>query len=445
MRRRPFDQMRLRLAKLLTRGLEAAGGGPRAVGWRATPDVAGAIQAGAFLTAARAQTGWLNDPRLARAVAVLVSSLVGSGYIPRSQHPNRETRRRLAHLFRRWANRADATGRTDFAGLCRLIVRSMIATGDGFARFVWTDDALPLRLQVLPSRAVGRDAVPVLANGHELIDGIEIDRFGRPVAYHITLDEHLARSVRVPAEEIVHVFDQLTPDQFRGLSWLAPVLTTARELDSFKDAALATARTAALFSGVITDVDGAGLEPGQEQGDGSVRIGVTPGSLWHAPPGKRVDWNDPPKLGESETFVKAYLRDIASGMNITYEQLSGDYEGVSYSSVRAGANEHRRWVEQTQYALIVPSLLTPVWQQFLRMVVLTNALPGHDLEELEPVEWLMPRFAHVDPKAEIGADVAAIQAGLKSREQVIGEYGYDVETIDAQIAADSFKSSEVTQ
>ena len=360
---RLFWQKMDQAERLKKRQIEAAGGGPRAAGWRGTADLAATLMAAGPLVAARAELGAQNDPHLARAVAVLTSSLVGSGCVPRSQHQDETVRRELGRLFRHWSATADITGRTDFTGICRQIVRSMITTGDGFARFVWTDEPQPLQLQLVESRAVGRDTIARLGTGNEVLDGVEIDGFGRPVAFYVIVDERLAKVARIPAREMVHVFDQVTAGQMRGHSWLGPALTTARELDAYADAVLATARTAALFCGVVYDSDGSGIG-GVDQGDGTAKVGIAPGSLWHAGPGKRVDFNQPPRLGDTAGFIKSYLRSIASALNVSYEQLSGDYEGVSYSSVRAGSNEHKRWVEQVQYSVIVPALLMPVWREF---------------------------------------------------------------------------------
>ena len=41
-----------------------------------------------------------------------------------------------------------------------------------------------------------------------------------------------------------------------------------------------------------------------------------------------------------------------------------------------------------------------------------------------------------DPKKDVEAEILAIRAGLKSRNQVISERGYDAEQVDAEIEAD---------
>ena len=83
-----------------------------------------------------------------------------------------------------------------------------------------------------------------------------------------------------------------------------------------------------------------------------------------------------------------------------------------------------------------------ILRRFVQLAVIAGHFPGHTVEELLPVECLPPRFGYVNPRDEVEADIAAIGAGLKSREQVIAENGFDIEQIDAQLAADPRQPSE---
>ena len=112
---------------------------------------------------------------------------------------------------------------------------------------------------------------------------------------------------------------------------------------------------------------------------------------------------------------------------------------TNYSSARASLIEFRRWAETIQYGLVVPQILTPVWTAFVRMAVIAGLFPGRSVEELLPVDWLLPGFSEVDAEKEIAADVAAVNAGFKSRAQVVAERGYSLEEIDADLAADTFR------
>ncbi len=45
-----------------------------------------------------------------------------------------------------------------------------------------------------------------------------------------------------------------------------------------------------------------------------------------------------------------------------------------------------------------------------------------------------PGWQWVDPQKEVNADIAAIGAGLKSREEVVAARGRDIDELDAEIA-----------
>ena len=48
--------------------------------------------------------------------------------------------------------------------------------------------------------------------------------------------------------------------------------------------------------------------------------------------------------------------------------------------------------------------------------------------------WLPTKWDWVDPLKDANAEIAQIEAGLKSRTQAIAERGYDAEQVDAEIA-----------
>ena len=63
--------------------------------------------------------------------------------------------------------------------------------------------------------------------------------------------------------------------------------------------------------------------------------------------------------------------------------------------------------------------------------------------EYQACSWLPPRWDWVDPIKDIKAEVAAIDAKLKSRTQAVAERGYDAAAVDAEIAADRQREREL--
>lgn len=286
--------------------------------------------------------------------------------------------------------------------------------------------------------------------GARIRAGIEFNVEGQRTAYHAyrqrpgdNLAQNTLDTVRLPAADMLHLFSALAPGQLRGITWLAPVLLRLHELDQYEDAALVKAKVAALFTGFIRDPDGtvAGLNSGGgTNANGLLQVGMEPGSLVPLPPGADIQFSDPADPGDYGAYVKNHIRAIASGLGLPYELVSGDLEGVTYSSIRAGLVEFRRRMEQLQHTVIVFQFCRPVWERFVRLAVLAGHIPAQDFDRNPDAwlacDWLPPKWDWVDPLKDARAEIEQINAGLKSRSQSIAERGYDSEEVDAAIAAD---------
>ncbi len=139
--------------------------------------------------------------------------------------------------------------------------------------------------------------------------------------------------------------------------------------------------------------------------------------------------------------MKQQLREIASGIGVTYEQLTGDLSDVNYSSIRAGLLEFRRRCEMLQQQTIVFQFCRPVLNRWLDSVWLSGALdlPDYlrDRRAYRRVEWRPQGWRWVDPLKDILAEQLSVRSGFKSRSSVIAEQGYDREVVDRQIAEDN--------
>ena len=71
-----------------------------------------------------------NNPYAAKAVASLVSNIVGEGIVPRPVTGNKAKDKRIREAFARWSFRCDAGGQLDFYGLQTLLCREMIEGGE---------------------------------------------------------------------------------------------------------------------------------------------------------------------------------------------------------------------------------------------------------------------------------------------------------------------------
>jgi capsid protein len=82
----------------------------------------------------------------------------------------------------------------------------------------------------------------------------------------------------------------------------------------------------------------------------------------------------------------------------------------------------------------------PVWRRLVLLAMLRGELADdgrpETLDAYCAVNWIPPGWDWVDPAKDADADATAIAAGLKSRREVVAARGYDIEQLDAEIAAD---------
>ena len=439
---------------------EAAASTRRTTGWIvSTSDINTLVFRSADTLRSRSRDMVRRNPWAANALDAFVANAIGIGIKPQSLHPDAQLKEQIQDLWLRWTDEADATGLTDFYGLQAMACRSVMEAGECFIRLRprLPKDGLsvPLQLQLLEAEHLPANETRRLENGNYIRAGIEFDKIGRRVAYHLYREHPGDTSnpmastelVRVAADSVLHLFRPLRPGQLRGQPWLTQVLVKLYELDQYDDAELVRKKTAAMFAGFVTKnaPEDQILGEGTPDSSGASLAGLEPGTLQVLLPGEDVKFSTPADVGATyETFMRVQLRSIAAGMGITYEQLTGDLTGVNYSSIRAGLLEFRRRCEQFQHQVIVYQMCRPIWRQWVEAALLAGALrAAADDAGLLDVKWIAPGWAWVDPLKDIKAQTMAVRAGFKSRAEVVSEQGYDAEVIDREIAADNARADKL--
>ncbi len=408
-----------------TRAYDGAAGGRRTLSIGRFGRVNAEIGAAGQTLAARSAHLVENNPLIANGVANLVGETIGSGVRP-SAAP------RLVELFDGWAESADADGRTDFYGLQAAVVRDVAVRGEAFVLAVLTDDGFKLRQ--LDVDQVDRSLTRTI-DGGTIVQGVEFDATGRRVAYWIAPSREdsfagWAPPVRVNAGDVFHVFRPSFPGQVRGVPWTASVILAANELDKLCDALLMGASVAAMFAGFISDQND--VAGGEDAFGDDPQPSIEPGTLVRLKGGQTVTFATPQQAEAVTDLLKAQIRSLAAGLGVPAFMIDGDLTGANYSSLRAGLLPFRRRTEAFIYHCLVPQFLAPVWR---RLMVL-------DGDPDARAEWIAPAPLQVDPAKAVEADLAEIRAGLSSRRQKVNERGWNVDTLDAEIAAD--KSREAT-
>lgn len=445
---------------------QAASRGRRARFWGAWSVGPNVATSGAKQTiVARSRNAIRNDPWAGTASDKLVSNAIGTGIQAKTRNGSKEFKAQVKKLWDAWAKWADADWVLDFAGLQALVMREWHEAGEVFVRLRKRrpGDGLPVPLQVqlIEAEQCPAEKWSLAPNGNQIRAGIEFDGIGRRVAYWMyrshpgdtSLDAYQGELVRVPADDVVHVYAPMRAGQIRGLPHATSALARMFNLDSFDDALLERQKLANLFTGFWEDDSGNPEElPGvnaelqtSTDTDGTPLAGLEPGSVVEGPPGKKLKFSDPPDAGPNyPAYWRAQLLAISARHGVPYEVLTGDLKDVSDRALRLILNEFRRLIEQWQWLTIIPLFCQMVREAWWDQAVLAGLIdaPGYAEKREDYVDtlWVPQGWPYSHPVQDLDADKGAVRSGFTSRTEVVLANGDDPEEVDAQLAADNVRA-----
>lgn len=429
---------------------DGASRGRRASGWRAVPSDANTeIAAASSRLRDVARDLVRNNAHATRAVNVITANVIGTGIIPsivtkRGKQRDALEEKLKAHFD---TTAVDAEGRHDLYGLQALAMRTIVEAGEVLIRMRprRTADGLPLpfQLQVMEPDFLDTSKDGPLANGNTAVQGIEFNPIGQIVAYWLFKSHPgsstiytLAESTRVPSQYVAHAFYSLRPHQARGVSWFAPVIVRMRDLADFSDAQLMRQKIAACFAAFIRTEDAPAGAVSTTNGTGPYPAEImSPGMIERLKPGEDVSFGAPPGVGDYDGYTRSVLREIAAGLGVSYEALTGDLSNVNFSSGRMGWLEFQRAIDGWRNYMLVPQMLSKVGNWFLDAAAVEM---GRTIDA--KVMWTAPRREMIAPNIEVPAIKDAIRAGLTSRSNEQRKLGFDPEDLEAEIAADNERS-----
>jgi lambda family phage portal protein len=352
----------------------------------------------------------------------------------------------------------DFEQRLSWADIQRLAVRIMARDGECLIRIHEGTKAGPwgLQLQIIDTDRLDEDLNKELPDGNVIIAGVEVDTTGRTVAYHLLKrkprDWHLgvARDyVRVPAEQIIHLFMPIDSEQVRGVPWMFAAILKLHQLGAFEEAAIIAARVGASKMGFYQQRPDMAYDGPPEGGaridaDGNYIQSAEPGEFGVVPGGYEFkDYN--PNYPDAQTgpFLKALLRGLAASLGVSYHNFANDLESVNLSSARAGILEERdMWMTLQEF--FKEHLHEKVYPHWLSNSLLRRKLPFAlaRLDNYLTVFFQPRRWPWIDPLKDVQANILAIKWGLKSRSEIVSETGRDIEDVFDQLKKENAMATD---
>ena len=349
--------------------------------------------------------------------------------------------------WKRWsyAQHCHTGGKLCFADIERLVIRACAESGEVFVRLVrqsFGGSTIPLAMEVIEADQLDDGLNGRSQQGNEIRMGVEVDGWGRPIAYHFLAyhpgdyqfsNQQIStqRHKRIPAEEVIHLYRSERPGQTRGVTWFASAIQRLHHLAGYEQAEVVRARASSALMGFITSPEGELI--GDDVMDGE-RVSIfEPGVFKYLNPGEEITVPslDAPD-GQFEPFLRAMLRAMAAGIGCSYETISRDFSQTNYSSSRLSLIEDRdHW--RILQSWLIENFHRRVFSEWLDLAVLSNALalPGYEQqpERFKAARWMPRGWAWVDPAKEVAAYKEAVRCGFKTLADVVAEQGGDLDEL----------------
>ncbi len=423
----------------------------------------------------------LNDAVGSAIINTLTTGTIGSGLklFPRikadelgmTQDAARLWSRKVKREFNLWAlnqNACDFLRRNNFFELQAVAFRAMLSGGDCFVLFKRRapEKLMPysLRIQLLdaqrisnPSHGIGNQVEMVLGD-NRIVRGIEVDKNGSLVAIHVANkifnepnllqpDIHWQRVLwhgrlsGVP--NLLHICKDQTPDQFRGVPVIAPVIEAMKQLSRYSDAELSASIIRSLFAIFFTQsntnwdlnqVSGQQVDSDAEDAAKNFKIGSP--SVMNLPRGidvKSIDSSNSQSVFAE--YTAAFLKNICAAVNLPAEVVMKTFN-ASYSASRAALLQAEDEFKSRR-AAFVNDFCKPIYEQFLTEAIALGRIdaPGFFDDPIKHqaylnADWLSQRNNVLDPTKEVSAAILRINNGLSTREiEVANLSGRDFDDI----------------
>lgn len=405
------------------------------------------IRPGFEINKARARDLMLTNPYAVNSAEILRDAVVGKKFIL-ALTPNYEALNITAEASDEWTRLvedewdayaegitfdADVTRHSTFTFMMHQVLVGLHTEGEALGLVVGKvgQFGYATALQLLePERLDNYHQVQSrLAGQNEVRYGVERDVYGEAVAYHIrnahphdaiwsggmqnAMVQRIERYSADGRPQVLHLFDKDRPGMTRGVSkQMLSSLKNMKMLSTFSDAELSRQIQSASWAAVIeTDLDhqhamkllGQNVDLHTDTGYSASMLGymrnVAP---YYAQAGMRYNGsqvvhlmpNEKLKIVQSQLqgaqydiFEKAFLRQLAAGLNVSYESLTRDYSDMSYSAARASSEDAwRRYLRIRQ--MLTQQFCMPFFSAWLEEALMERRLPMPGKYKPTNVGWM---------------------------------------------------------
>lgn len=380
----------------------------------------------------RSRDAYRNIPIATGAIDRIVENAIGSGLklqirVDRQKLKVDESQavlleRDLESRFDDWAEDCDFLRMTNFSEQQLIVLNSLLTSGDVFVNTIYDTAQEKLFLQLLEADQICN---PNFMGDHaNFRNGIEIDGYGRPIAYHV-LQNHPGDIFpkweweRIPIygemsdkRRIYHIINIKRPQQHRGIPFLAPIMEMLKLVERYTDAELVAAVISSYLTVMIKKTDGTLFSQEENpSGYGAKDLLLGPGAVITLGKNEDATTINPSRPNTAfPFFMNSILEQIGAGLSLPKEFLILAFNS-SYSAARAAMTQ--AWIPIMYYRnKIIQRFCKPVFKLWM------------EIEDIPPVVraaiktiWVGPARSSIDEEKEVNAAEKRIELGLSTRQK----------------------------
>ncbi|MCA3006607.1 MAG: phage portal protein [Planctomycetaceae bacterium] len=398
-----------------------------------------------------------NNPLGRALIGRLVDFVLGRGHSPQATTASKGWNDQAERVWAEWAETAGLDEALELAYRGALVDGdcALLMLDDGGVQVVEAD-------QITTPKSGGGTVITKVVvvkagdktggePGNVINAGVEMTPTGTVVAIHVAewegdgskLSETTRRIVCGPDGPALLLRRRTRASQVRGEPLLAATVDTFEHLERFTEATVVAARMAACTGAAIkteypaltqASMLGATGEP-NSRGQQQRALSWEPGMVWHLKPGESLEQVRPEQpTGEFSDFVRTLIRIAGTDSGLPLEVCLLDFSQANFHSSRSAMGVMYRFIEREQKRL-QREVLAPLYRWVMRRAVAAGTLPGN--VDMLRHRWMAPGRPVLDPQAEVAAAIQAVDANMRTKEDVVAEMsGADFATVAERRAAE---------
>jgi capsid protein len=337
--------------------------------------------------------------------------------------------------FHGWCGRSDPSGRYRFREQIELAFRSMLRDGDYGFRIV--DEGGPeIQVQGIEADRIGS---PIESTQREnYIGGLTIGEKGiieKVDIYRRSRTNQYSKEMEINGAEFLHLVKPIRAEQYRGVTWLAPVLAHARDLHEIFGFEKQGAKTASMWSGFIYDRDPMSGQGGWDTNPqtGQKELKAEAGLIQTLRKNTQDIKFAPGVQRPSGAFMNLFevaIKQIAIGLNLPYGFV---YDMAAFGGVtsRIEAQQAQRVFRRFQ-TLLQDRVIDTIKNLVLARGIISGRIPAHS--KFREGSWRFGSQLTADIQHQTTADILLIDKGLSSRTRWCEEHDLDFEKVQEEFA-----------